>query len=75
MKSFVATSTAAAAADAGKEAAAKIAAGIEGAKFAFAYGSADYDTPELLAAIAAGLVVSRGSSSLYLAVIKARMRL
>ena len=55
MKSFVATSTAAAAADAGKEAAAKVAAGIEGAKFAFAYGSADYDTPELLAAIAAEL--------------------
>ena len=55
MKSFVATSTAAAATDAGKEAAAKVAAGIEGAKFAFAYGSADYDTPELLAAIAAEL--------------------
>ncbi|MDO4891565.1 MAG: FIST N-terminal domain-containing protein [Coriobacteriaceae bacterium] len=55
MKSFVATSTAATAAEAGKEVAAKIAAGIDGAKLAFAYGSADYDSKELLAAAAAGL--------------------
>jgi hypothetical protein len=55
MKSFVATSTAATAVDAGKEVAAKVAAGIEGAKLAFAYGSCDYDAGELLAAIAAEL--------------------
>lgn len=55
MKSFVATSTAPAAAEAGREAAAKVAAGIDGAKLAFAYGSCDYDTPELLGAIAAEL--------------------
>jgi len=55
MKSFVATSTAATAAEAGKEVAAKIAAGIDGAKLAFAYGSADYDSKELLAAAAAEL--------------------
>ena len=55
MKGFVATSTAAAAADAGKEVAGKIKAGIEGAKVAMAYGSCDYDTKELLAAIAAEL--------------------
>ena len=52
MKSFVATSVAASAAEAGKEVAAKIAGGIEGAKVAMAYGSCDYDTKELLAAIA-----------------------
>lgn len=55
MKGFVATSTAAAAADAGKEVAGKVKAGIEGAKVAMAYGSCDYDTKELLAAIAAEL--------------------
>lgn len=55
MKSFVATSTAATAAAAGKEVAGKIAAGIEGAKLAMAYGSCDYDSAELLAAIAAEL--------------------
>ena len=55
MKGFVATSTAAAAADAGKEVAGKIKAGIEGAKVAMAYGSCDYDSKELLAAIAAEL--------------------
>ncbi len=55
MLSFVATSTAASAAEAGKEVAAKIAAGIDGAKVAMAYGSCDYDSAELLAAIAEGL--------------------
>ena len=55
MKSFVATSTDATAAEAGKEVAAKIAAGIDGAKLAFAYGSCDYDSKELLAAVAAEL--------------------
>ena len=55
MKSFVATSTAATAAEAGKEVAAKIAAGIDGAKVAMTYGSCDYDSAELLAAIAEGL--------------------
>ena len=55
MKSFVATSTAATAAEAGKEVAAKIAAGIDGAKLAMAYGSCDYDSAELLAAIAESL--------------------
>ena len=55
MKSFVATSTAPSAAEAGKEVAAKIAAGLDGAKLAMAYGSCDYDSKELLAAIAAEL--------------------
>ena len=55
MKSFVATSTAATAAEAGKEVAAKIAAGIDDAKVAMAYGSCDYDSAELLAAIAGEL--------------------
>ena len=55
MKSFVATSTAATAAEAGKEVAAKVAAGIDGAKLAMAYGSCDYDSAELLASIAAEL--------------------
>ena len=55
MKSFVATSTAATAAEAGKEVAAKIAAGIDGAKVAMAYGSCDYDSKELLAAVASEL--------------------
>ena len=55
MKSFVATSTAATAAEAGKEVAAKVAAGIEGAKLAMAYGSCDYDSAELLKAVAAEL--------------------
>ncbi len=53
MKGFVATSIAPSAADAGKEVAAKIAAGIDGAKVAMAYGSCDYDAKELLGAIAA----------------------
>ena len=52
MKSFVATSTAASASEAGKEVAAKIAAGIDGAKIAMTYGSCDYDSAALLAAIA-----------------------
>ena len=52
MKSFVATSKASSAADAGKEVAAKIKAGIEDAKVAMAYGSCDYDSASLLAAIA-----------------------
>ncbi len=55
MKSFVATSKAATAAEAGKEVASKIAGGIDGAKVAMAYGSCDYDSKELLAAIAAEL--------------------
>ena len=55
MQSFVATSTAATAAEAGKEVAAKIAGGIQGAKVAMAYGSCDYDSKELLGAIAAEL--------------------
>ncbi len=55
MKSFVATSTAATAAEAGKEVAAKIAAGIDGAKLAMAYGSCDYDSKALLDAVAAEL--------------------
>ncbi|ACV21616.1 Uncharacterized conserved protein [Slackia heliotrinireducens] len=55
MKGFVATSTAATAAEAGKDVAAKIAAGIEGAKVAMAYGSCAYDSAELLAAVAAEL--------------------
>ena len=55
MKGFVATSIAPTAAEAGKEVAAKIAAGIDGAKVAMAYGSCDYDAKELLGAIAAEL--------------------
>ncbi len=55
MQSFVATSTAATAAAAGKEVASKVKAGIAGAKVAMAYGSCDYDSKELLAAIAAEL--------------------
>ena len=55
MKSFVATSTAATAAEAGKDVAAKIAAGIDGAKIAMAYGSCDYDAKALLDAVAAEL--------------------
>ena len=55
MKSFVATSTAAEAVAAGKEVAAKVAAGIDGAKVAMAYGSCDYDAKALLGAIAEGL--------------------
>ena len=58
MKSFVATSTAPTAAEAGKEVAAKVAAGIESAKVAMAYGSCDYDSAELLAAIAGGAVLT-----------------
>lgn len=52
MQSFVATSTAATAAEAGREVAGKIKAGIADAKVAMAYGSCDYDSAELLAAIA-----------------------
>ncbi|MGI6033409.1 MAG: FIST signal transduction protein [Coriobacteriales bacterium] len=52
MQSFVASSTAASAAQAGKEAAGKVAAGLKGAKFAWAFGSCDYDSKELLGAIA-----------------------
>ncbi len=55
MQSFVATSIAQTAAEAGKEAAAKVSAGIAGAKVAMAYGSCDYDSKELLEAIAAEL--------------------
>ena len=55
MQSFVATSIAPTAAEAGKEVAGKIKAGIEGAKVAMAYGSCDYDSKELLDAIAAEL--------------------
>ena len=55
MQSFVATSTAANAAEAGKEVAAKVSAGIQGAKVAMAYGSCDYDSKALLEAIAAEL--------------------
>ena len=55
MQSFVATSIAATGAEAGKEVAAKIAAGISDAKLAMAYGSCDYDSKELLDAIAAEL--------------------
>lgn len=55
MQSFVATSIAPTAAEAGKEVAAKIAAGISDAKVAMTYGSCDYDSAELLAAIAEGL--------------------
>ena len=55
MQSFVATSIAATAAEAGKEAAAKVAAGLAQAKVAMVYGSCDYDSAELLGAIAAEL--------------------
>lgn len=55
MKSFVATSIAASAAEAGREAASKIAAGLDGAKVAMVYGSCDYDSAELLGALAATL--------------------
>lgn len=52
MQSFVATSTAADAAEAGREVAGKVKAGIADAKVALAYGSCDYDTAGLLAAMA-----------------------
>lgn len=55
MKGFVATSTAATPAEAGKEVAGKIAAGISDAKLAMAYGSCDYDSKALLEAVAANL--------------------
>ena len=55
MQGFVASSIASSAAEAGKEVASKIAAGISGAKVAMTYGSCDYDSAELLAAIAAEL--------------------
>ena len=44
MQSFVATSIASNAAEAGKEVAGKIKAGIGDAKVAMAYGSCDYDS-------------------------------
>lgn len=55
MKGFVATSTAADAAAAGAEVAGKIAAGIQDIKLAMAYGSCDYDSKELLGAVAKAL--------------------
>ena len=55
IQSFVATSIASNAAEAGREVAGKIKAGIEGAKVAMTYGSCDYDSKELLDAIAAEL--------------------
>ncbi len=55
MKSFVASSCAPLASDAGAEVASRIAEGLAGAKLALAYGSCDYDSAELLAAISAGL--------------------
>ena len=55
MQSFVATSIAPTPAEAGKEVAGKIAAGIQGAKVALAYGSCDYDSKELLGSIAEAL--------------------
>jgi len=55
MQSFVATSIAPDAAAAGAEVASKIKAGLADAKIAMVYGSCDYDTPALLAAIAAEL--------------------
>ncbi|MGI6591209.1 MAG: FIST signal transduction protein [Eggerthellaceae bacterium] len=55
MLSFVATSTAATGAEAGKEVAGKIKAGIAQPKLAMAYGSCDYDSAELLKAVAAEL--------------------
>lgn len=55
MNSFVATSTAVNAAEAGRDVAAKIAGGIQGTKVALAYGSCDYDSRELLQAIGAEL--------------------
>lgn len=55
MQSIVASSTAASAAAAGKEAAAKVAAGLDKPKLAWVFGSCDYDSKELLAAIAAEL--------------------
>ncbi len=55
MKSFVATSIAPLASDAGAELASKIASGVKDAKVALAYGSCDYDSAELLAAFSSGL--------------------
>ena len=55
MQGFVATSTAATAAQAGAEVAGKIKEGIADAKIAMAYGSCDYDSAELLGAIAEAL--------------------
>lgn len=56
MKSIVASSIIADAALAGKEAAAKIKAGLADAKLAFVYGSADYDSAQLLGGVAQELV-------------------
>lgn len=55
MKSFVASSTSADPGRAGREVSAKIITGIKEPKIAFAFGSCDYDTPNLLGAIAASL--------------------
>ncbi len=55
MQGYVATSIAGSAAEAGAEVAKKIAAQATDAKVAFAYGSCDYDSAELLGAIAAEL--------------------
>jgi hypothetical protein len=55
MKSFVGTSQAASASEAGREAAGKIAKGLPDAKFAWAFGSCDYDSKELLGAVAEAL--------------------
>jgi len=55
MQGFVATSKAATGAEAGKEVAGKIAAGIQGAKIAMTYASCDYDSAEFLGAIAEAL--------------------
>jgi hypothetical protein len=52
MESFVASSKATSAAEAGKEVAQKVAAGIKAPKVAMTYGSCEYDSKELLAAIA-----------------------
>lgn len=52
MQSIVASSTAAQAAQAGTEAASKVAKGIANAKLAWAFGTCEYDSEELLGAIA-----------------------
>lgn len=55
MLSFVATSTAATGAEAGREVAEKIKAGMTQPKIAMTYGTCEYDSPELLKAIGAEL--------------------
>lgn len=54
MKS-IGTSQAASASEAGREAAGKIAKGLPDAKFAWAFGSCDYGSKELLGAVAEAL--------------------